>query len=87
MDARIRSSTRGVGAVRRGQINNFVKNNDFTGKRVIPFATSASSGIGNGGTLLAGMAGTGNWLEGMRFSSGASQSNVENWLNSLYPTL
>lgn len=64
-------------------VNNFVKNNDFTGKTVIPFATSASSGMGQSGTLLAEMAGTGNWQEGHRFSSGASKSDVEEWVNDL----
>ena len=64
-------------------VNNFVKNNDFTGKTVIPFATSASSGMGQSGTLLRDMAGTGNWQEGHRFSSGASQATVENWVKDL----
>lgn len=64
-------------------VNNFVKNNDFTGKTVIPFATSASSGMGQSGSLLAEMAGTGNWQEGHRFSSGASKSTVEEWVNGL----
>lgn len=64
-------------------VNNFVKNNDFTGKTVIPFATSASSSMGQSGTLLAEMAGTGNWQEGHRFSSGASKSTVEEWVNGL----
>lgn len=40
--------------------------NDFSGKDVIPFCTSTSDGIGDSGTLLAEMAGTGNWLEGSR---------------------
>ena len=64
-------------------VNNFVKNNDFSGKTVIPFATSSSSGMGQSGTLLKGMAGTGNWLAGNRFSSGASKSTVETWVNGL----
>ena len=64
-------------------VNNFVKNNDFTGKTVIPFSTSASSGMGQSGTLLAEMAGTGNWQDGHRFSSGASKSTVEDWVNGL----
>ena len=66
-------------------VNNFVKNNDFTGKTVVPFATSASSGMGQSGTLLRNLAGTGNWQEGHRFSSGASQATVENWVDSLHP--
>lgn len=64
-------------------VNNFVKNNDFTGKTVIPFATSSSSGLGQSGTLLAEMAGTGDWQTGMRFSSGASESTVTNWVSGL----
>ena len=42
-------------------VDSFVENNDFTGKTVIPFCTSASSGIGESGQLLADMAGTGDW--------------------------
>lgn len=64
-------------------VNNFVKNNDFTGKTVIPFATSSSSGMGQSGQLLEEMAGTGEWQEGQRFSSGASESDVADWVNSL----
>lgn len=64
-------------------VNNFVKNNDFSGKTVIPFATSSSSGMGQSGTLLRDITGTGNWLNGQRFSSGANKSAVENWINSL----
>ena len=64
-------------------VNSFVKANDFTGKTVIPFATSASSGMGDSGTLLADLAGTGTWQEGQRFSSGASTSEVQSWVNGL----
>ena len=64
-------------------VNNFVKSNDFSGKTVIPFCTSTSSGLGQSGDLLADMAGTGNWQDGERFSSGASSSKVESWVNGL----
>ena len=64
-------------------VDNFVKANDFTGKTVIPFATSASSGMGDSGTRLSDMAGTGSWQEGHRFSSGASAADVQDWVNSL----
>ena len=64
-------------------VNNFVKGNDFTGKTVIPFCTSASSGLGESGSLLQKIAGTGNWKEGQRFSSGASSSDVSKWVKSL----
>lgn len=64
-------------------VNNFVKENDFTGKKVIPFCTSASSGLGQSGELLADMAGTGDWQTGMRFRSGASEKDVSAWVNTL----
>ena len=64
-------------------VNNFVKGNDFSGKTVIPFCTSTSSGLGQSGDLLADMAGTGNWQDGERFSSGASSSKGESWVNGL----
>lgn len=64
-------------------VDGFVKANDFTGKTVIPFATSSSSGMGQSGSLLADMAGTGDWQEGQRFSSGVSTSDVQDWVSSL----
>ena len=64
-------------------VDTFVKNNDFTGKTVIPFATSSSSGMGQSGTFLSEMAGTGDWQDGQRFSSGASQSDVADWVSGL----
>ena len=64
-------------------VNDFVKNNDFTGKTVIPFCTSTSSGLGQSGTLLAEMANGGNWQEGRRFTERASQSDIAAWANGL----
>lgn len=64
-------------------VDTFVKNNDFTGKTVIPFATSSSSGMGQSGSLLADMAGTGEWQEGQRFSSGVSRDDVQSWVDGL----
>ena len=64
-------------------VDTFVKNNDFTGKTVIPFATSSSSGMGQSGTLLEEMANGGTWQSGQRFSSGASSSTVRDWAAAL----
>ena len=64
-------------------VNGFIEANDFTGKTVIPFCTSASSGLGESGELLEEMAGTGNWLEGERFSSSVSESDVRSWIENL----
>ena len=64
-------------------VSSFVAANDFTGKTVIPFCTSSSSGLGESGALLEQAAGTGEWLEGQRFSGGVSESDVAQWLDSL----
>lgn len=61
-------------------VNGFVKANDFTGKTVIPFCTSASSGIGESDKQLKAMAKNGDRKDGKRFSSSASDSDIENWL-------
>ena len=64
-------------------VDTFVEANDFTGKTVIPFCTSSSSNLGESGQLLAEMAGTGDWQEGMRFRSSASEADVQEWVNGL----
>lgn len=64
-------------------VNTFVKAYDFTGKTVIPFCTSASSGLGQSGDLLAELAGTGDWQDGHRFRSSVSEADVQEWLDGL----
>ena len=64
-------------------VNQFVTGNDFTGKAVIPFCTSASSGLGESDAELAELAGTGQWLDGIRFGSNVSREDVEQWLEGL----
>ena len=64
-------------------MDTFVEANDFTGKTVIPFCTSSSSGIGDSGTLLADLAGTGDWQDGERFRSGVDEADVQEWVNGL----
>ena len=64
-------------------VDGFVEANDFTGKTVIPFCTSSSSGLGESGALLAELAGSGDWQEGQRFRSSAAQSDIEAWIREL----
>ena len=64
-------------------VNTFVEANDFSGKTVIPFCTSSSSGLGESGELLAELAGTGDWQEGHRFTSNPSDSDIQEWTDSL----
>lgn len=61
----------------------FVKANSFDGKTVIPFCTSASSGLGSSASDLAKAADGGTWQDGMRFSSSVAESDVTDWVNSL----
>ncbi len=64
-------------------VDNFIDANDFTGKTVIPFCTSSSSGLGESGELLAELAGTGDWQEGQRFRSSVAEADVVEWVNGL----
>jgi flavodoxin len=64
-------------------VDTFVKNNDFTGKQVIPFCTSASSDFGQSGELLAQMANTGDWKQGQRFSSSSTTTEISEWAKSV----
>lgn len=64
-------------------VDTFVKANDFDGKTVIPFCTSSSSSLGQSGELLAEEANGGNWLEGHRFRSNPSDSDIKEWTDSI----
>lgn len=64
-------------------LSTFVESYDFTDKTVIPFCTSSSSGMGSSGSRLAELAGSGNWLDGQRFSGSESADEVMEWVNSL----
>lgn len=57
-------------------VNGFVKANDFTGKTVIPFCTSASSGIGESDKELKALTNSGDWKSGKRFSSAAADKDI-----------
>lgn len=70
-------------AIAAWPIDRFVTDNDFTGKTVIPFCTSTSSGLGQSGKLLADAAKAGDWLDGERFSSSVSDDEVRTWARSL----
>lgn len=64
-------------------VNTFVKANNFNGKTVIPFCTSASSGLGQSGKLLEQEAASGNWQDGHRFSSSSSDADIKDWTDIL----
>lgn len=64
-------------------VSSFVSENNFDGKTVIPFCTSASSSLGESGELLEDAAGSGTWQEGYRFSSSPREDDISGWLDSL----
>lgn len=64
-------------------VDRFVTGNDFAGKTVYPFCTSASSGIGTSAKDLAEMCGMGEWQEGQRFPSSVSAEDVKEWVDGL----
>ena len=64
-------------------MDTFVESCSFDGITMIPFCTSSSSGIGRSGTNLAENAGSGNWLDGQRFGAGASESEIQSWIDGL----
>lgn len=64
-------------------IDDFVENTDFTEKTVIPFCTSMSSSLGQSAQHLAAKSSSGNWLDGMRFGTSATEEQVRNWIDSL----
>ena len=70
-------------AVAAWPTNRFASDNDFSGKRVVAFCTSSSSGLGQSVNLLAQAAGSGDWAGGMRFSSSAEEDEVRTWARSL----
>ena len=64
-------------------INTFLESYDLSGKTIAPFCTSASSPLGSSAGNLQGLAGNATWLEGHRFSGGASVSDVQSWVDGL----
>lgn len=62
----------------------FMESYDFSEKTVVPFCTSASSGVGSSAENLHSSASDSvNWLEGTRLSSDASEEDIADWLGGL----
>ncbi len=62
-------------------ISTFLESYDFSGKTILPFCTSHSSGIGSSADNLHSLcADSVIWLEGKRFGSGTTKSEIESWL-------
>lgn len=63
-------------------IYTFLESYDFSGKMIIPFCTSHSSGIGNSDTNLHTLAPSAKWTSGRRFAAGTTQKTVSGWIDS-----
>ena len=64
-------------------MSTFVESYDFDCKTLVAFCTSASSGFGSSDKALKSATGTATWLDGHRFSAGASAEDVLAWANGL----
>lgn len=64
-------------------ISTFLESYDFTGRTIVPFCTSHSSGIGSSAEELHPLCPNAVWLGGERFSGEASESELEAWLNGI----
>ena len=63
-------------------INTFLEQYDLTGKKVIPFATSGSSGMGNTNAELRGSCPGALLCEGQRFASSIGADALKAWADS-----
>lgn len=62
----------------------FVEHYNLSGKIIIPFCTSASSGVGTSATNLRSVhTGQALWLDGKRFSGSSAKSEIEGWILEL----
>ena len=60
-------------------IDTFMESYDFSGKTVVPFATSGGSGIGSSGKNMQSFAPGAKVVAGKRFNTGVSESELKNW--------
>lgn len=65
-------------------ISTFLESYDFSGKTIVPFCTSHSSGIGSSASNLHSLCSESTlWLDGERFAGGTSRDEIEEWLNGI----
>lgn len=63
-------------------INTFLEKYDFAGKKIVPFATSGSSGMGDTNKYLVNSCPGANLIEGKRFGN-TSLEELKNWINNI----
>ena len=64
-------------------ISTFLESYDFSGKTIVPFCTSHSSGIGSSDTDLHVLASGAIWKQGRRFNGKESKEELRNWIENM----
>ena len=65
-------------------ISTFLESYDFSGKTIVPFCTSHSSGIGSSADNLHALCSDSvNWLDGKRFEAGTTKETLEEWFGDM----
>ena len=64
-------------------IDTFLESYNFSDKTVIPFCTSASSGIGTSETNIKNLIPIGEQFNGKRFPASATREDVSSWIDTL----
>lgn len=64
-------------------ISTFLESYDFSGKKIVPFCTSGSSGIGSSDTNLHTLASRAEWIKGTRLASNISRADITAWLGDI----
>lgn len=65
-------------------ISTFLESFDFSGKTIIPFCTSASSGVGSSANLLHDLCAEDTiWMDGTRFAIGTDESKIADWIDGM----
>lgn len=65
-------------------IDTFMESYDFSGKQVVPFATSGGSGMGDSGSIMQKLAPKAKVDSGKRFSSGVSEADLKTWAEKFF---
>ncbi|MDE6314333.1 MAG: flavodoxin [Lachnospiraceae bacterium] len=65
-------------------ISTFLESYDFSGKTIIPFCTSHSSGVGSSASNLHTLCSESvEWVDGKRIEGGASKESIANWIGEI----
>lgn len=63
-------------------VSTFLESYDFSGKMIVPFCTSHSSGIGSSDNNLHSLC-SAEWKNGKRFGADTSKDEMNEWLNEI----